>query len=959
MSLSCYLPSKKRVLFIIGILLAECVVNSTNSSAKTSEQWQRIRTPHYDIIFLAKMAREAQRIANTLETLYIPVSKTLYVSPKRIPIILRSQTAISNGFVTPGPPYRGEFFTFPPQDYAHLHTDDWLNHLSIHELRHTAQFEANNPNLTLYMPHWQWLAEGDAVGIETALSKGGRGRSPYFEILYKVNLLERGGYGYYRQMAGSLKYQLPDHYQMGYFITTYLKRKYGANILHQLIQREYSPYIFHKVTQKDRLIEMINPFALYHRCKKVTGRSLTQIYQDTNTELKALWTRQLEGLKITSYQAINNRDSEEYIDYSYPQLADSGIIVLKSGIGTPAQFVYIDEKGQEHKVFVPSSIDTSIKFSTAQNKIVWVEYVPYLHYIPSQNDLSELLVGPSYNAIQSYNIQTRSFKTLVYPCRYSFVALAPDATKLVAFETDEAYNHRIVILDANDGKLLHAFPNPENYYYLTPTWSSDGKYIVAVKHVRNKATISLVDAITGASQDILPYTNELIGCPILHDGYIYYNSSYSGIDNIYAIHIKTKKKFQVTSSKYGAYHPTVSTDGKWLLYNDFSKDGMNAVKVLLAPTQWTPIEKVEDRNIRYYEPLIEQEDNADILEHIPNKTYPIGEYTAWKNFNNIKPQFTIFSFGLINLRAGMLIRDVLGKSELILPDLGYTWDKVAKRVWAHTFPISTRISYKGWYPIISIEAIVIPTKLVSLVQEIKDENTTIKEYFHKWSFDKKFKLNIQKDYRWNASEYKYDLSFHTSTTAEKFLLNSNIWVFTQNYTTQFNRFSARSPRDIVSPWGQEFLVSYMHTLYGKPKQAWGSKLKGYFPGLFKHHSLGLEIIYQHKFTNHAFTPHPALESRDGATKYMKTPVNLGINYQFPICYPNSETLPFVFMQRLRTNLFYDYIYDIDLMQPRHTIGADLVVDMSFLADMLRVSLGLRCMYKITDGQVNYYPLIYN
>jgi hypothetical protein len=940
MRLTYYLLRQKKSFLLTSVLLVTCILTSSIAKANSNERWQRIRTAHYDIIFLANMVREAQHMANTLETLYVPVSNSLYVAPKRIPIILKSQITISNGMTTMGPPRRGEFFTFPTQDYKFLCTNDWLNLLAVHELRHVAQFDAILPNLTLYMPHWDWFLEGDAVGIETALSTGGRGRSPYFELLYKVNLLERGGFSYYKQMLGSLNHQIPDHYRLGYFMTTYLRRKYGRNILHELINE---PSIFYRILRKNGLLQIVNPFGLYIKCKKLTGRTLTEIYEDTNAEIKTLWTNQLKGLKISSFHPLHSRESEDYTDYTYPQPTEEGIIVLKSGISTPSQFVEINEKAQENIICTPASLNEDAKFSITKNKIIWLGN----RYSISRKD-------KVYTTIQSYDQQAKKFKTIVQNSRYSAVDLSPDATQIVAFETDESYNHRIVILDAENGKVIHTFPNPENYYYLTPTWSSDGENIIAVRHLNNKATISIINPKTGSSKDILSPTEELIGCPILDGTYVYYNSAYSGIDNIYAININTKQKFQVTSSKYGAYNPAISKNGKWLLYNDFGKDGMNAVKVSIAPTQWTPIEQVEDRTIRYYEPLITQENNADILSKIPDTTYPIEEYTAWKNFNNVRPQLEGISDELANTKAcGIVIRDLLGKYELVFPAIGYGFSffELFSNSQEKKLALFTRYTYRGWYPVITSDFMLVATsatnKIESNVETKESTEPEIEQYIREVFLDKKFRLSLNKDYIWNAGEYRYNFSWKTSLTARSYF-GSKMNYFIQNYTIRFYtsfpicpRYGANNlSRDIYTPWGQQLLISYHHTPYGGiPVNVYDTELKFYFPGLLKHHSLCLSLAYK---LNIIPFPHISRGSRCGEANTMKQPITISVDYAFPIAYPNFEQIPFSVLQRLRGNLFYDCVYNTHAALPSHTIGIDFILDLPWL------NIGIRCGYKITD-----------
>jgi Tol biopolymer transport system component len=90
-----------------------------------------------------------------------------------------------------------------------------------------------------------------------------------------------------------------------------------------------------------------------------------------------------------------------------------------------------------------------------------------------------------------------------------------------------------------------------------PRWSEDGSKIVVLKSTRQGKTISVVDAESGAGEDIVPVTQENIGHPVWADKYIFFNSPISGIDNIYAISLETKQRYQVTTSKYGAYNPSI------------------------------------------------------------------------------------------------------------------------------------------------------------------------------------------------------------------------------------------------------------------------------------------------------------------------------------------------------------------------------------------------------------------
>ena len=80
----------------------------------------------------------------------------------------------------------------------------------------------------------------------------------------------------------------------------------------------------------------------------------------------------------------------------------------------------------------------------------------------------------------------------------------------------------------------------------------------------------------------------------------------------------------MTSRPLAATH--VSVDGDSLLFEDYTVDGYRIAVMPLDPTTWTPIEQVVDRRVRYYEPLIDQEQGGSVLVNIPQQVYPVRRY---------------------------------------------------------------------------------------------------------------------------------------------------------------------------------------------------------------------------------------------------------------------------------------------------------------------------------------------
>ena len=222
-------------------------------------------------------------MANTLEHIYGPVSRTLRGSGKPVDVVLANQTARANGFVSLAP-RRSVWFSTPPQDAGRL-SGEWYQLLAVHEMRHVVQFDRMRRGLVrlgwllggelgqaaasfLLVPPWFW--EGDAVGIETALSETGRGRTPRFGLHIRALLLSGRRYSYYKAHHRSYRDWYPDHYQLGYYLTTYVRRHHGAETWDRVLGSTTRWGLFLPVTL---------PWSFSFALRQHTGASAARTYE--------------------------------------------------------------------------------------------------------------------------------------------------------------------------------------------------------------------------------------------------------------------------------------------------------------------------------------------------------------------------------------------------------------------------------------------------------------------------------------------------------------------------------------------------------------------------------------------------------------------------------------------------------------------------------------------------------
>ncbi|HTJ48753.1 MAG TPA: hypothetical protein VL443_04800, partial [Cyclobacteriaceae bacterium] len=321
----------KRVLFLFTFVLSFSSLYSqvTLDNNPTSLKWYQVNTKHFRVLYPMGFEVQAQRMANTLEHIHDPEARTMGADPRKISVVLQNQSSVSNAFVSITP-RRSEFYTMPSQDYNFLGTNDWLNLLSSHEYRHVVQFQHSNRGLSrafYYLfgantlsalshaaaPLWFW--EGDAVATETAFTHSGRGRIPYFGLVFKTNLMEGRTFNYQKQYLRSYKNNIPDHYVLGYHMISYLRR------------RTNDPEIWSKITARAWNIPII-PFRFSSAIKMETGLSVNGLYRAMAADLKKDWQAEIDALHLTSFNNITFRQSTAYTNYAYPQVLNDGSVIV-------------------------------------------------------------------------------------------------------------------------------------------------------------------------------------------------------------------------------------------------------------------------------------------------------------------------------------------------------------------------------------------------------------------------------------------------------------------------------------------------------------------------------------------------------------------------------------------------------------------------------------------------------
>ncbi|SKB47660.1 hypothetical protein SAMN05660226_01546 [Parapedobacter luteus] len=884
-----------------------------------SVKWRQINTENFQVIYPSIFEAGAQRLANDLEILRERVSESLGVKPRKISIILQNQTVESNGNVQLAP-RRSEFYTTPPQ---HSDFQDWLNNLAIHELRHVAQFD----KLTGYLraPFFEqlalaiyganlpaWFFEGDAVLTETKLSLAGRGRLPSWEMPFRTNLLSGKKYSYQKDYLGSLKNITPGFYELGYFLTWQLEKAYGADILDSLITR------IAKLP--------IRPYNFSSSLKKYTGYNTRQWHEKTREELTQRWEQQLIENAPEDYPVFPDKQAGKPASWLLPRrLADGRVMALHQDVHRVPAIVILDTAGRQDEV-AKTGRQTDPHFSYASGKVVWDELRRDKRYGKR-----------TYNVINLYDLEARSYRQLTRKSRYFSPALRPDAKQLIAVSVDEDNAISLVLLDTESGQRIARFPSPENIQLQTPAFDQTGTKVIVTGVSRQGAALIELDLPSGSYRMALPWQAQQIERPTYADNRIIFKAHYNGIDNLYALDTAANTIYQLTNARFGAFNPSVDTSSNRILFNNYQLDGYR-------------ISQVEPITSKYsdFKPLTQ-----------PNHTYTDNDTTyfekwASKPYKGLKNIFNFHSLSVDNdnfdnlddMKPGVywLSDDLLNTTQL---RLGYVYDGDIR-----SSEYLASVTYQRFFPKFSLEYLnrgqVGAARITSGGQEDViglrwRENTAT--------------LTMDIPFVFYQRNHVIASGFSTATSyTQRYNLNEpqfeNRFIdriqFPMHYQVYFNHSTRQSMLDLAPRWGQHLSITYRHFPFDNQVsgQLLSLRTAFYFPGLWRNHSLLARFNYQQRNGTYQMANDIPLVSGYDQLRPLPVDNTLLVSYRFPIAYPDWSIGPLAYIKRFKGGFFADFqnVRAGNAFQPR-TFGIEFRSDMNLLRYYLpNFDIGIKLVY---------------
>ena len=863
-----------------------------------STDWRVYKNDYAKIIYPAGNAYTAARISYAISHVNSADTANMHASPRRIPIIISPTSSTSNGYTTMLP-YKMFLYT-KPTDYGEMCGMDWYQNLLTHEYRHITQYSQLNKGLTR-LAHcalggygWaglqysvpQWYYEGDAVYAETVTSSSGRGRSALFEMPVAAMLTEKNRlYPYDKIVCRSYRDYIPNHYPVGYFLTTGAKRKYGNDVFARAAenQRWYSFW----------------PYAFGCGFKKETGQNLRQNYEEIFGGLRDFYNQRINESGATCHNSFSQPTNKTYTSYRHPKmLNDSVIICVKSSLGKTPEFITINMATKKETAICNTDAST---FDTDGRIAVYATVVPDIRW--NLRDYSNLAV-----------VDPKSGKTRIATKKERIYepSLSADGHKIIATSFSENGECSLVMFESDTAgpgwtpkKKSTVKKASDQQTYLRQPIFIDSNRVAYIVTSANMNSIEVLDLRDNSASTWIEPTHDNIQDISRLESAICFASDWTGISNLFAV-TRDGKVTQLTNSKIGALSPCGGN--RIILFNEYTSKGYKISGVRIGEDNSLS----KKQKTEYYKPLIDREANGMLDKPLtydrasPGNTLECSrKYHQWSDplvFMGWMPKAGENSISISTASENYLETLSLSADATYYTDPGYLRAGITA-------------TYRGLYPVISVSA-----SLGEMGDNIMFNDNRGNPYYqtcywreHMISGTVSLPINLSRRYysqRINISAgMQYYIINDKPTYSIEELGNGNIHMITGSASYSWSKNLAY--RDFKSPLAISASVYGIMPTYAELNAGLVSgKLSVTVPGLFRQNYLTItgDIIKQKELSFRKMSylfGHSAFDIRGYESMRLEQIKRLSAEYAFPMGYPDCGIPSVIWIKRLRGALTGD------------------------------------------------------
>jgi len=924
------------MLFLLIILSGTGVYGQNFGGTPNRIKYVQIETDTVQVVFPVGMDYWGQRVANLTTYMAQMNDSSLVATPIQTSIFIRNLTTVPNGFVA-WAPYRSELFTTPPYNQF-IGISSWADMLSIHEYRHVEQFSK-----VMYKRKWwpehllfgeagwagisyvvlpDWYFEGDATKVETMYSASGRGRVPQFYLQFPALRAMGNKYNFEKTRSGSFKDYVPNHYTLGYHLTSYLEKDYGSNTWNEIVTSSIRRYA---------LISL--------RIKKATGLTNCGLYAKAMQDMD-----QIIGDSIVfNDPSVLQYDEKDFITYELPKrLNDNSIIYLKTSFRDIPTYYLFDGK-KEKKLFEPGSRLNEHWYDIKNNRLIWAEFVPNVLW---QNE--------NYSALKIFDVEKGKARYLgSLKTKYFYPKWADNKNEVGVIESEENGMQNLVLFNEKGSEIQKL--RIEEGAFVSALVAINNAEFTVVYNKDETARILKINLETGVQQQIGPIFYGAIRHPIIEKDFIYFSTVVGHTEQIVRLHTKKEQVELMTDVPFRAIDPMIK--GDTLYYVSYEGIGFTIRKK--ADQSIKPISP-EIPKMAFYPEL--ERSFTSILNEIPSEKYAVKPYRRGKGFyiHSWAPWILGPNFGL-----SLFMQNKLGT---ILSDVTYVYNTIEN---ASQFRAS--VIYAQLYPKFSIGAS--HTLNRDANTGIIAENSNVFSG-RSWS-ESEANLGLSFPFYLNRGKWVRFMSFKTSghylkanySEVHSTLENLEFPYF-KNRLVFYNQ-KLRSYRQIFPRWGQSITLDQSQSFDSDIAQQYYVLSTFYFPGIARTHALYISPSYKYEPLEEYYflDGYPATY---GYNRYnAEQSFRIITRYTLPLWYPDFGIPGTIFFKRVFATAFYDYSEFKKLPTSsggfldnlfQRSYGFDLNFDLVIFR-VFPIRLGVRTVYRIdaepTENALQFEFLLYS
>jgi hypothetical protein len=674
---------------------------------------------------------------------------------------------------------------------------------------------------------------------------------------YREKITNGAPWSYAKARNGSYKELIPSHYPLGFLLCNYGRKIHGQNFWDEILI-EAAAYE-----------KIIYPFS--SAMKKRTGQKTTEFYHEAMDYYADQWNDSHQ-VNPDSSQIIHVRHAHpnKYFSMRFPTLDENQQLICAISRFDQNDAIYrILDDGKIEKI-------TGLGITTHE---------PYFHYASGKFTWAERRFHPrwireDYSTIVVYDQQTKAKRYLNKGSSYFMPSLSPDGKKVAALYDNDQMKYGIHILDSESGNKIQDIQNPENLYFGYPGWTPEGNSLVAA--ARNESGLMAlveIDLLSGRISQITDFSIQVIGKPAISEKWIIYTSSTEGMDQVFGVERKSGRIFQVTTSHSSKYQPILDA-GSNLIYAQYSLKGLKLRKMPFQPSSF--IEKVSTKTDLPW--LSIEKGETDILSTLSKRSFEERKYGAFSNPVNIH------SWGFF---ADDPIYGIEIRSQNILNTIdirgGYRYNDNDG-----SFGPFAEATLGYWYPEI------IAGYSGKKVDFKRNDGTLFEWYQHN------INGGVRLPFRLTSGKYLRFLSLSTLYNRTSTSGDLNINFNYLSHTLQINNQLIRAYQHPMTRFGQSLVVRY-----GQGIDTFNiSQLHLYsdlaLPGPLPNHVLWFQFDYFQEDSTRVRLSDNFQYARGYNATRSDNIYRVGINYHFPLIYPDWGFAGLLYFKRVRVNGFFDY-----------------------------------------------------